>query len=166
MSVPSSVLFVCLGNICRSPTAEGVFRSMVAATPLAGKLTIDSAGTSANHIGSPPNPRSIVHAAKRAVDLSALRARQITASDFERFDLVLAMDGANLKRLQALCPSRWHSKLAHLLDFGGDEDEIEVPDPYYGDAADFELVLDLVEVGCEGLLEHVLDAHSLTSRRF
>lgn len=157
MSRQAKILFVCLGNICRSPTAEGVFRHMVAASPLAGKLTIDSAGTSANHIGQAPDPRSIAHAAKRGVDLAPLRARQIQASDFERFDLVLAMDDANLKRLQALCPPRWHSKLALLMDFGGEENEYEVPDPYYDGPEEFELVLDLVEAGCAGLLEHVME---------
>lgn len=158
MAAISSVLFVCLGNICRSPTAEGVFRHLVAARGLAGKIKIDSAGTSANHIGQAPDPRAVKHAATRGVDLTPLRARQIQASDFERFDLVIAMDGANLKRLEALCPARWHGKLHLLMDFGGEEDECEVPDPYYDGPEAFEMVLDLVESGCAGLLEHVVEA--------
>ena len=153
----SSVLFVCMGNICRSPTAEGVFRTMVAASPLAGKIDIDSAGTHGYHAGEPPDKRAIEHAAKRGYQLAELRCRQVTASDFQRFDYILAADAMNMKQLKAMCPARFAHKLEYLLDYGGEEDEFEVPDPYQGEAEDFEQALDLIEEGCRGLLEHLTD---------
>ncbi len=152
-----SVLFVCMGNICRSPTAEGVFRKMVADSPLAGKINIDSAGTHGYHVGAPPDARAIEHAAKRGYDLSALRCRQVNATDFERFDYILAADAMNVKQLKAMCPTRLAHKIEYLLDYGGDEEEFEVPDPYQGEAKDFELALDLIEEGCRGLLEYLTD---------
>jgi protein-tyrosine phosphatase len=152
-----SVLFVCTGNICRSPTAEGVFRKMVTASPLAGKVDIDSAGTHGYHTGSPPDARAIEHAARRGYDLSGLRCRQIGAADFERFDYILAADALNARNLKAACPTRLAHKIEYLLDYGGDEDEYEIPDPYQGDAQDFELALDLIEAGCEGLLEYLTE---------
>lgn len=152
-----SVLFVCMGNICRSPTAEGVFRKMVADSPLAGKINIDSAGTHGYHVGAPPDARAIEHAAKRGYDLSALRCRQVNATDFERFDYILAADAMNMKQLKAMCPTRLAHKIEYLLDYGGDEEEFEVPDPYQGEAKDFELALDLIEEGCRGLLEYLTD---------
>ena len=152
-----SVLFVCMGNICRSPTAEGVFRKMVADSPLAGKINIDSAGTHGYHVGAPPDARAIEHAAKRGYDLSALRCRQVNASDFERFDYILAADAMNVKQLKAMCPTRLAHKIEYLLDYGGEEEEFEVPDPYQGEARDFELALDLIEEGCRGLLEYLTD---------
>ncbi len=124
-----SVLFVCMGNICRSPTAEGVFRKMVADSPLAGKIDIDSAGTHGYHVGSPPDARAVEHAAKRGYDLSPLRCRQVNATDFERFDYILAADAMNVKHLKAMCPTRLVHKIEYLLDYGGDEDAFEVPDP-------------------------------------
>jgi len=151
------VLFVCMGNICRSPTAEGVFRSMVEAGPLKGKVDIDSAGTIGNHEGEPPDSRSISHAKQRGTDISMLRAREVSVSDFERFDYVIAMDDANRRHLRAICPTRHLNKIELLLEYGGEEDEYEVPDPYHGAPADFEEVLDLIEAGCEGLHEHLVD---------
>ena len=157
MKPNTSVLFVCTGNICRSPTAEGVFRKMVAESPLAGKIDIDSAGTHGYHSGEPPDARAIEHAAKRGYDLTLLRCRQINATDFERFDYILAADALNMKHLKAICPTRLAHKIEYLLDYGGEEDEFEVPDPYAGEAQDFELALDLIEEGCRGLLEYLTD---------
>ena len=152
-----SVLFVCMGNICRSPTAEGVFRKMVAESTLAGKINIDSAGTHGYHVGAPPDARAIEHAARRGYDLSVLRCRQVNATDFERFDYILAADAMNVKQLKAMCPTRLAHKIEYLLDYGGEEEEFEVPDPYQGEAKDFELALDLIEEGCRGLLEYLTD---------
>ncbi len=151
------VLFVCMGNICRSPTAEAVLRKMVESSDLAGKVDIDSAGTHGYHEGAPPDPRSIAHAAKRGYDLTPLRARAVSPSDFERFDYVIAMDEQNRRHLQAMCPTRLQNKIELLLDYGGEADEFEVPDPYSGVPKDFEAVLDLIEAGCEGLCEHLQD---------
>ncbi len=151
------VLFVCMGNICRSPTAEGVFRKMVNEGPLKGKIDIDSAGTHGYHEGAPPDPRAVEHAAKRGYDLTALRAREVSPSDFERFDYVIAMDETNRKHLRSICPTRLQNKIELLLDYGGEDGEYEVPDPYHGKAQDFEVALDLIEAGCEGLHEYIAD---------
>jgi protein-tyrosine phosphatase len=151
------VLFVCMANICRSPTAEGVFRKMVAAGPIAGLVDIDSAGTHGYHEGSPPDPRAIEHAKKRGYDLTPLRARAVSPTDFERFDYVIAMDALNRRHLKSICPTRLQSKIELLLDYGGEDDEYEVPDPYQGKPEDFELALDLIEAGCEGLHEYLHD---------
>jgi protein-tyrosine phosphatase len=149
------VLFVCMGNICRSPTAEGVFRQRANALEIGHLIDIDSAGTHNYHEGAPPDPRSIAHAAKRGVDLSSLRARKVVAADFSRFDYIVAMDDNNRRHLLAMCPPRLHHKISLLMEWGGEEDEYEVPDPYQGGADGFEHVLDLVETGCEGLLEAI-----------
>jgi protein-tyrosine phosphatase len=151
------VLFVCMANICRSPTAEGVFRKMVAAGPIAGLVDIDSAGTHGYHEGSPPDPRAIEHAKKRGYDLTPLRARAVSPTDFERFDYVIAMDALNRRHLESVCPTRLQNKIELLLDYGGEDDEYEVPDPYQGKTEDFELALDLIEAGCEGLHEYLHD---------
>jgi len=145
------VLFVCLGNICRSPTAHGVFQSIVGQKNLSDQFIIDSAGTAAWHIGKSPDSRSQDAAAQRGYDLSKLQARQISQRDFEQFDYILAMDKANLHHLQQDCPSKYQYKLALFLDYS-DAGEDEVPDPYYGGAAGFDHVLDLVESASEGLL--------------
>lgn len=155
------VLFVCMGNICRSPTAEGVFRSMVEAGPLKGKVDIDSAGTLGYHEGSPPDPRAIAHAKQRGVDIDMLRAREVSPSDFERFDYVIAMDDDNRRHLRAMCPTRLQNKIELLLEYGGEEDEYEVPDPYHGKPQDFEIALDLIEAGCEGLHEYLVDLQKM-----
>ena len=151
------VLFVCTANICRSPTAEGVFRKLVTDSPLDGQIEIDSVGTHEYYIGEAPDPRAIKHAANRGYDLSALRARQIGPDDIERFDYVLAMDETNIKNLKAMCPTRLSQKIELLLDYGGEPDEREVPDPYQGKPRDFDRALDLIEAACRGLLAYLLD---------
>lgn len=158
MTQPLRVLFVCMGNICRSPTAEGVFRKLVAQSPWSGAIDIDSAGTHGYHEGEPPDPRSISHAAKRGIDISSLRARKIVSADFTRFDYVVAMDDNNRRQLLAACPPRMQHKISLLMDWCDDDDAFEVPDPYYGEGDGFERVLDLVQAGCEGLLDGLAEA--------
>jgi protein-tyrosine phosphatase len=150
-----SVLFVCMGNICRSPTADGVFRQKVAEHGLASQVQVDSAGTHNYHPASPPDARAQAAASKRGYDLSGLRARQITAADYAAFDLILAMDWDNLAMLQDDCPPEHQHKLRRLTEFCQHCASNVVPDPYYGGAQGFETVLDLVEDSCEGLLAHV-----------
>ena len=149
------VLFVCMGNICRSPTAHGVFEARVREAGLADRIAVDSAGTHSYHVGAPPDHRSQAHALRRGVDLSGQRARQLRAGDFEAFDLVLVMDWDNLEAAQALCPPQHAAKLRRFAEFFQRHDSPVVPDPYTGGAAGFEHVLDLVEDGSEGLLAHV-----------
>lgn len=156
----TSVLFVCMGNICRSPTAEGVFRHVVEASGLGDAVYIDSAGTHGYHIGEAPDRRSQNAAARRGYSLSALRARLFEAADFSRFDYVLAMDRENLTYLESLAAAEHRHRLKLFLTFAeglGDE----VPDPYYGGAAGFERVLDMVEEASQGLLETLRRRHSL-----
>ncbi len=152
MSRETRVLFVCMGNICRSPTAEGVFRHFAEQAGLSGQLDIDSAGTHAYHSGEPPDHRARAAAERRGMSLEGIFARRVTADDFERFDYVIAMDEDNLERLRAEAPAHHHDKLRLFLEFGA-SGEREVPDPYYGGAAGFERVLDLVEEASRGLLE-------------
>lgn len=152
------VLFVCMGNICRSPTAEGVFRHQVARAGLDARVLIDSAGTHGYHVGAPPDARSRRHALRRGYDLSALRARQVAPADFGRFDLILAMDDDNLAWLQEDCPTDLQGRLRLLMEFAPGSGQGVVPDPYQGGEAGFEAVLDLVEQACNGLLEHVRQA--------
>ena len=150
------ILFVCLGNICRSPTAEGVFRSLVAAKGLSDRVVIDSAGTGNWHIGSPPDRRSQAHALRRGIDLSGLRGRQVRAHDFDDFDLLVAMDRSNVASLSALAPDAdARERIVLLRSFDPDADSDEVPDPYTGGADGFEHVLDLVEAASQGLLAEV-----------
>lgn len=151
----TNVLFVCLGNICRSPTADGIFRELVANAKLDQKIMVDSAGTGAWHIGKAPDLRTVAAARTRGYDLSVLRARQVTARDFDEFDYVLAMDEANLADLQQLKPAHFTGHLGLFLEFGARGDYREVPDPYYGGSDGFELVLDLVEDAAQGLLKHI-----------
>ena len=146
------VLFVCMGNICRSPTAEGVLTRMVADRGLAHAIVADSAGTHAYHIGEPPDPRARQAASRRGVDLSPLRARQVTVEDWQHFNLILAMDRDNLRQLQRLWPQGDPTRLRLLLDFAPHLGEQDVPDPYYGGATGFERVLDMIEAAAEGLL--------------
>jgi protein-tyrosine phosphatase len=148
----SSVLFVCLGNICRSPTAEGVLRAIAAREFPGLKLDIDSAGTANYHVGEPPDRRTVAAARRRGFDLAGLRARQVQRADFERFSYVLAMDRANLVELERLAPPGATARLALFLEFAPDAQALEVPDPYYGGVEDFERVLDLCELGARGLL--------------
>lgn len=144
-----------MGNICRSPTAHGVFRHMVKAQGLEHRVAVDSAGTHNYHPGSPPDVRSQEHALKRGYDLEDLRARQITADDFGHHDLILVMDWDNLALLQDICPPNAQNKVRRLTEFCLTLDSPVVPDPYFGGAAGFEQVLDLVEDASEGLLRHV-----------
>ena len=149
------VLFVCLGNICRSPTAEAVFRTVLARAAPELSIEVDSAGTGDYHLGEPPDLRAQAAARRRGYDMSGLRARLIEASDFERFDLILAMDRANLADLQRRAPAPLRPRVKLLLEFASDLDETEVPDPYYGGATGFEQVLDLVEAAAHGLIVHL-----------
>ena len=146
------VLFVCLGNICRSPTAEGVLRSLAALEAPGLTLEIDSAGTAGYHIGAAPDPRSQRAALKRGIDISGLRARQVSEDDFERFDLILAMDRQNLRALQAVKPRHARTSPKLFLDYAPQLGLRDVPDPYYGDSAAFEEVLDLISAASRGLL--------------
>jgi len=152
------VLFVCMGNICRSPTAEGVFRHMVAQIDAQHKITIDSAGTHAYHVGNPPDARAQDAALKRNIDLSSQRARRVSADDFIEFDYVIAMDESNKFDLLSICPSGYEDRVHLFLNFA-DGEETEVPDPYYGQGRGFEIVLNLVENASEGLLKHIHDNH-------
>jgi len=153
------VLFVCMGNICRSPTAEAVFRQYVERAGLADKITIDSAGTHDYHVGDPPDARSQRAAKLRGYDMSQLRGRQVEAGDFLRFDYVLAMDNLNLVTLERLRPADAQSYLGLLLEFSEKHKEYEVPDPYNGGVDGFERVLDMVEDAANGLLKHIRERH-------
>ena len=156
--IPVRILFVCMGNICRSPLAESIFRHLLAERGVEDLFEVDSAGTSGYHAGDPPDPRSAMHASRRGYDLSALRARRVREADFERFDLVLAMDWENLELLQAQCPAAHRGKLRRLTEFARRLDAEVVPDPYYSGADGFEHVLDVVEDACDGLVAHLLAA--------
>lgn len=151
------ILFVCMGNICRSPTAEGILRTKLDAAGLAEAVTLDSAGTGDWHVGKAPDSRAIQAAAGRGYDISGLRARQVTTDDFQRFDLILAMDQDNLAWLEQLCPDQGAVPELFLARQGLAVDE--VPDPYYGGAAGFERVLDLLESACDGLVAEVAARH-------
>jgi protein-tyrosine phosphatase len=149
------VLFVCLGNICRSPTAEGVLRTIAAREFPDLGLEIDSAGTADYHVGEPPDRRTVAAAQRRGYELAGLRARLIRAEDFSRFDFVLAMDRANLGDLESRRPRDATARVALFMEFAPDTGVEEVPDPYYGGIEDFERVLDLCEAGARGLLNHL-----------
>lgn len=147
-----NVLFVCMGNICRSPTAEGVFRHAVSSADLADQIRIDSAGTHAYHTGNPADGRASAAAERRGYSLSSSHARPVEDSDFDEFDYIIAMDLENVAALQSRAEEIHHDKILLMLDFGSGP-ETEVPDPYYGGSAGFERVLDLVEDASRGLLE-------------
>jgi protein-tyrosine phosphatase len=155
------VVFVCMGNICRSPTAEAVFRARVEAAGLANRIRIDSAGTHDYHIGEAPDPRTREAASRRGYDMAALRGRQVGAEDFSRFDYVLAMDENNLAILNRLRPRDAAAHLGLFLEFARRHAEREVPDPYYGGESGFERVLDMVEDAAEGLLTHIRTKHAM-----
>ena len=148
----TAVLFVCTGNICRSPTAEAVLRTRATAAGLAEGLIVDSAGTHGYHVGEPPDERAQEAASARGYDLSALRARRVSADDFDRFDHIVAMDAGHLAQLARLAPTGQRHKLALLMDFAPSRAGLNVPDPYYGGHHHFEQVLDLIEAGVDGLL--------------
>jgi protein-tyrosine phosphatase len=149
------ILFVCMGNICRSPMAEGVFKRLVAVAGLADDIASDSAGTHDYHVGEPPDARAQRAVERRGYDISGLRGRQVTRRDFSDFDCVLAMDEMNLRLLTGLCPQEHAHKLKLFLDFHADPALREVPDPYYGGTQGFEKVLDMVEEAAQGLLRHL-----------
>ncbi len=149
----NSVLFVCLGNICRSPTAEAVFRKQASAAGLA--LIIDSAGTGAWHAGQPPDPRAVETGVTAGYSFEGQFARQVETADFAKFDYILAMDSANLTSLQSLRPAGYSGHLGRLLDFAPRQSLRDVPDPYYGGVDGFKHVIHLIEQACGGLIKHV-----------
>lgn len=153
-----NVLFVCLGNICRSPTAHGVFEKLVEDASLNKHIYVDSAGTAAYHVGNKPDSRSSKTALSRGYDLSHLRARQVESPDFNKFHYLLAMDEENLLNLQDICPEPHQQKLQLFLEYGA-MGESYVPDPYYGGESGFDYVLDLVEDASRGLLDHIKKTH-------
>jgi len=149
------VLFVCMGNICRSPTAEGVFRHLLATRSLAHAVEVDSAGTHDYHIGEPPDRRAIAAAQRRGIDLSALRARRVADEDFSRFNLILVMDQDNYDVLHRRAPEQFRERIRLVMEFAPNAYTNEVPDPYYGGAKGFEEVLDLLEQASHGLLREL-----------
>lgn len=156
------VLFVCLGNICRSPSADAMLRKKVAELGLQERVVVDSSGTANWHVGKQPDERSIQHGAKRGYDLTVLRARQACSDDFNEFDYVLAMDADNLKNLQAIMPASPRTQPQLFLKAFGTSTEHEVPDPFYGGEAGFEHVLDLLEQACDALLVDIQQRLSLS----
>ncbi len=151
-----SILFVCLGNICRSPTAEGVFKSFIDDAGLSNQVLVDSAGTSAYHVNEAPDPRSQQEAKRHGYDLSRIRSRKVTSDDYEKFDLIIAMDESNLNNLKSFKSSIYGAKLKLFLkDFAPLLSIRDVPDPYYGGAKGFTQVVQLIEQASEGLLEHL-----------
>ncbi|WP_281066859.1 low molecular weight protein-tyrosine-phosphatase [methane-oxidizing endosymbiont of Gigantopelta aegis] len=154
------VLFVCMGNICRSPTAEGVFRALVEQRQLQHLFHIDSAGTHAFHVGEEPDPRAQKAAGERDYDLSGIRARKVIYGDFEDFDHILAMDNENFAILTEACPEEHLHKVQYFMDFAPHVGERDVPDPYYGGSYGFERVLDMVEEASIGFINHILEKHS------
>ncbi|MCF6219184.1 MAG: low molecular weight phosphotyrosine protein phosphatase [Gammaproteobacteria bacterium] len=156
------VIFVCMGNICRSPTAEGVFRTQVVDRGLADLFEIDSAGTHAYHDGEGPDPRAKKLAKQRGVELGDVRARRVTAEDIEHFDYILAMDGDNHLNLMKLAPEGHEHKVRRILEFTSFYSERDVPDPYYGGPRGFERVYDLIESASEGLLDVIVTTNLKT----
>lgn len=153
---PIKVLFVCMGNICRSPTAEGVFNKLLQDSRVSNRFLIDSAGTHAYHVGNSPDDRAQQTAHSRGINLSTIRARQVSNEDFEYYDHILAMDAENMKNMKQTCPSEYQHKLKRFLDFAPEQDERDVPDPYYGGQNGFEHVFDLVEAASNGFLDTVI----------
>ncbi|MBO1924206.1 low molecular weight protein-tyrosine-phosphatase [Thiomicrorhabdus sp. 6S3-12] len=159
MAKKVSVLFVCLGNICRSPTAHAVFRKLVIDEGLAKQIEIDSAGTAAYHVGNPPDSRSTQVAQGRGIQMNDLRARAVDFGDFYQFDYILAMDHSNYSNLYEMALPEHREKLHMFLKFTEEFEETEVPDPYYGGPQGFDHVFDLVESASRGLLEHIKQNH-------
>jgi protein-tyrosine phosphatase len=156
---PVRVLFVCMGNICRSPTAHGVFQALVETEGLVEWIEVDSAGTHSYHTGNPPDPRSQAMARSRGVDLSSQRARRFESSDFVDFDYVIGMDRSNLADMQAIRPEQSRARFGLMLEYSSTP-QTEVPDPYFGDAG-FERVFDLIEDASRGLLRHIRETHGI-----
>lgn len=150
------VLFVCMGNICRSPTAEGVFNRVIQDMGALNRFLVDSAGTHAYHVGEPSDPRSQQTARSRGVDLSKIRARKVAPLDFEHFDHILAMDSQNYQNLLNICPTKYQHKVELFLDYAPEQSERDVPDPYYGGKNGFEHVFDLVEDASKGFYNSVI----------
>jgi protein-tyrosine phosphatase len=153
---PTGVLFVCTGNICRSPTAEGVFRHLARERGLLKALRVESAGTHDYHVGEAPDARAIAHAARRGYDISRLRARQVSPADFRTFDRILAMDRGHLRLLNSIAPAEAPARIAMFLDHSVRWRGLDVPDPYYGASRGFEEVLDMVEEASARLLEEIV----------
>jgi protein-tyrosine phosphatase len=151
-----SILFCCMGNICRSPTAEGVLRHVLSTRAAHLQIEVDSAGTHDYHLGEAPDVRAMQAARRRGIDLSSLRARQVLVRDFEQFDLVIAMDEHNLDHLQRMAPVHRHDRIKLMMEYAPDLGTRNVPDPYYGPAQGFEEVLDLLQAASEGLLADLL----------
>ncbi len=149
------VLFVCTGNICRSPTAEGVFRALVSSDGLEDRIRVDSAGTHGWHIGNPPDSRSQDAARRRGIELGDLRAREVSILDFDRFDYIVAMDRGHVEILNGFCPDGERHRIRTMLEFAPDLNEADVPDPYYGSGDGFERVLDMIEAAAAGLLADI-----------
>jgi len=153
------VLFVCMGNLCRSPTAEAVFRHRVELAGLANEIACASAGTHDVNLGNAPDGRARAAALKRGYDMSRFRGRVVTDADFTRFDLILAMDRQNLEALRERCPPEQAERLRLLMEFAQTREVLDIPDPYYGNAQGFEVVLDMIEDACSTLLQHVRSTH-------
>ncbi len=148
-----NILFVCTGNICRSPTGEAVLRRMAETAGLGDAVTIDSCGTHAYHTGQPPDARAREAGERRGYDFSGQRARTLSSTDYDRFDLILAMDGGHFDRLRQAAPAARTGRIRRFLEFAPDAGLRDVPDPYYGSPEDYELALDLIETGCRGIVE-------------
>ena len=149
------ILMVCMGNICRSPLAEGVVRRLVDRAGMSAFVEVDSAGTLAYHAGEQPDPRAKKVAASRGYDLSGMRARRVAEDDFSHFDLVLAMDKQNLSALERVCPDEYLNKLGLFMEYAKDPEHDEIPDPYYGGPDGFERVLDMCEAASQGLIASI-----------
>ena len=156
-----SVLFVCTGNICRSPTADGIFAKMVEEAGLAAHITVDSCGTTGYHVGEPPDRRAIQEARKRGYNLAHLRARKLSAADFENFDYLIAMDDGHLDALERACPKQYRDRVKLFLDYHPSRQGQSVPDPYYGGTQGFIHVLDLIEETSHNLLAELRQTHGL-----
>lgn len=159
MAEPVRLLVVCLGNICRSPVAEGVLRARIAASTLAGRVELDSAGTGDWHVGEPPDRRAIANAAEHGIDIAGLRARQLASVDFQRFDWLLCADRANLRDVRARAPAAANARTALLLEWAGVEAQGEIPDPYTGGPAQFEHVFQLLDRAADGVIARLRQEH-------
>lgn len=159
MAKKVNVLFVCMGNICRSPLAHGLFEDLVRREGLADRIWVDSAGTHAYHVGEPPDPRSQQTAECHGIDLSRQRARRVEHTDFEKFDYILAMDRDNYRLLLNSAPAHHHHKIRLFLEFAPERPEEEVPDPYYGGPEGFERVYEMVDAAANGLMAEIRRQH-------